>query len=64
MCELNLTGLSWTVFDGVGNEVHDDLLHLARRTVETHLTNAFGKLGIHRRAELGTALHANPELSS
>jgi DNA-binding CsgD family transcriptional regulator len=39
-------------------------LVISVRTVETHLTNAFGKLGIHRRAELGTALHANPELSS
>ncbi len=28
------------------------LLHLAVRTVETHLTNSFRKLGIRRRAEL------------
>lgn len=28
------------------------LLHLARRTVETHLTSAYRKLGIRRRAEL------------
>ncbi|MET8286480.1 AAA family ATPase [Streptomyces sp. NPDC005132] len=29
-----------------------ELLHLARRTVETHLTSAYRKLGIRRRAEL------------
>ncbi|MGW1642481.1 AAA family ATPase [Streptomyces lavendulae] len=33
-----------------------DLLHLARRTVETHLTSAYRKLGIRRRAELPAAL--------
>ncbi|WP_260610187.1 LuxR family transcriptional regulator [Streptomyces sp. WAC06614] len=33
-----------------------DLLHLARRTVETHLTNAYRKLAIRRRAELPAAL--------
>ncbi|MFF9120370.1 AAA family ATPase [Streptomyces massasporeus] len=32
------------------------LLHLARRTVETHLTSTYKKLGIRRRAELGQAL--------
>ncbi|MDX3644222.1 AAA family ATPase [Streptomyces sp. MB09-02B] len=32
------------------------LLHLARRTVETHLTSTYRKLGIRRRAELGAAL--------
>ncbi|GGX22278.1 AAA family ATPase [Streptomyces lomondensis] len=32
------------------------LLHLARRTVETHLTSAYKKLGIRRRGELGQAL--------
>jgi DNA-binding CsgD family transcriptional regulator len=37
-------------------------LVISVRTVETHLTNAFGKLGIHRRSELDAALHANPEL--
>lgn len=31
-------------------------LHLARRTVETHLTHAYRKLGIRRRGELGRAL--------
>ncbi|MDX2606104.1 LuxR family transcriptional regulator [Streptomyces caniscabiei] len=35
------------------------LLHLARRTVETHLTSTYRKLGIRRRSELGAAL-ANP----
>lgn len=35
------------------------LLHLARRTVETHLTNVYRKLGIRRRAELGAALAAD-----
>ncbi|NJQ03286.1 helix-turn-helix transcriptional regulator [Streptomyces zingiberis] len=33
-----------------------ELLHLARRTVETHLTSAYRKLGIRRRSELPTAL--------
>ncbi|EKX62093.1 helix-turn-helix transcriptional regulator [Streptomyces ipomoeae] len=32
------------------------LLHLARRTVETHLTSAYRKLGIRRRSQLPTAL--------
>ncbi|CAL9485883.1 helix-turn-helix domain-containing protein [Streptomyces sp. enrichment culture] len=31
-------------------------LHLARRTVETHLTAAYRKLGITRRTELPSAL--------
>ncbi|QNP66582.1 AAA family ATPase [Streptomyces genisteinicus] len=33
-----------------------DLLHLARRTVETHLTSTYRKLGIRRRTELPAAL--------
>ncbi|WP_329136264.1 helix-turn-helix transcriptional regulator [Streptomyces sp. NBC_00670] len=32
------------------------LLHVARRTVETHLTSTYRKLGIRRRAQLRTAL--------
>ncbi|MFE7765414.1 AAA family ATPase [Streptomyces sp. NPDC057438] len=37
------------------------LLHLARRTVETHLTSTYRKLGIRRRAELGAALATSDE---
>ncbi|MFF4489013.1 LuxR C-terminal-related transcriptional regulator [Streptomyces sp. NPDC001544] len=42
--------------DGRTNTEIATLLHLARRTVETHLTNAYKKLGIRRRAELREAL--------
>ncbi|MEU6540450.1 AAA family ATPase [Streptomyces sp. NPDC047000] len=41
---------------GRTNAEISDLLHLARRTVETHLTNSYRKLGIRRRNELRTAL--------
>ncbi|MFG2621336.1 AAA family ATPase [Streptomyces sp. NPDC048507] len=34
-----------------------DLLHVARRTVETHLTSTYRKLGIRRRSELPDTLH-------
>ncbi len=34
------------------------MLHLAVRTVETHLTNSFRKLGVRRRLELPGALEA------
>ncbi|MCX5213544.1 AAA family ATPase [Kitasatospora sp. NBC_00240] len=38
------------------------LLHLAIRTVETHLTNSFRKLGIRRRAELAAGFEpADPD---
>ncbi|UIX35056.1 helix-turn-helix transcriptional regulator [Streptomyces sp. GQFP] len=37
-----------------------ELLHVARRTVETHLTSAYRKLGIRRRAELMAALNRAP----
>ncbi|MFF3861525.1 AAA family ATPase [Streptomyces sp. NPDC002209] len=33
-----------------------DLLHVARRTVETHLTSTYRKLGIRRRSELPATL--------
>ncbi|MFK0137657.1 LuxR C-terminal-related transcriptional regulator [Streptomyces murinus] len=36
------------------------LLHLALRTVETHLTNSFRKLGVRRRTELAGRLAAEP----
>lgn len=41
---------------GRTNKEIADLLHLARRTVETHLTSAYKKLGIRRRIELTQAL--------
>ncbi|MFE0981184.1 AAA family ATPase [Streptomyces rochei] len=37
-----------------------DLLHLARRTVETHLTSTYRKLRIRRRTELPAALGPRP----
>lgn len=42
--------------DGRTNTEIADSLHLARRTVETHLTSAYKKLGIRRRGELRDAL--------
>ncbi|WP_078917691.1 LuxR C-terminal-related transcriptional regulator [Streptomyces sp. NRRL S-813] len=42
--------------EGRTNSEIADLLHLARRTVETHLTNSYRKLGIRRRTQLGEAL--------
>ncbi|MEU3859428.1 LuxR C-terminal-related transcriptional regulator [Streptomyces sp. NPDC028722] len=42
--------------DGRTNTEIAALLHLARRTVETHLTNVYKKLGIRRRGELSEAL--------
>ncbi|MFI6561247.1 AAA family ATPase [Streptomyces sp. NPDC050534] len=42
--------------DGRTNTEIAGLLHLARRTVETHLTSAYKKLGIRRRGELREAL--------
>ncbi|NEB05152.1 AAA family ATPase [Streptomyces sp. SID13726] len=44
--------------DGRTNTEIADLLHLARRTVETHLTSTYRKLGIRRRGELREALGA------
>ncbi|GGP77534.1 AAA family ATPase [Streptomyces melanogenes] len=42
--------------DGLTNTEIADLLHLARRTVETHLTSTYRKLRIRRRTELTEAL--------
>ncbi|MEU6069954.1 AAA family ATPase [Streptomyces sp. NPDC047082] len=42
--------------DGRTNTEIAGLLHLARRTVETHLTSTYKKLGIRRRGELRRAL--------
>ncbi|MFJ1971519.1 AAA family ATPase [Streptomyces sp. NPDC087903] len=42
--------------DGRTNGEIAGLLHLARRTVETHLTSTYKKLGIRRRNELSQAL--------
>ncbi|MFF1482666.1 AAA family ATPase [Streptomyces sp. NPDC058301] len=42
--------------EGLTNTEIADLLHLARRTVETHLTSTYRKLRIRRRTELGDAL--------
>ncbi|MFI6034146.1 ATP-binding protein [Streptomyces sp. NPDC051315] len=42
--------------DGRTNTEIAELLHLARRTVETHLTSTYRKLGIRRRGELREAL--------
>ncbi|MFD5628529.1 AAA family ATPase [Streptomyces sp. NPDC127072] len=42
--------------DGRTNTEIAELLHLARRTVETHLTSSYRKLGIRRRAELPAAM--------
>ncbi|GAA1177385.1 hypothetical protein GCM10009664_50060 [Kitasatospora gansuensis] len=42
--------------EGNSNPEIAELLHLALRTVETHLTNSFRKLGIRRRAEIAARL--------
>ncbi|MEU3409598.1 AAA family ATPase [Streptomyces sp. NPDC006670] len=41
---------------GLTNTEIADLLHVARRTVETHLTSTYRKLAIRRRSELPAAL--------
>ncbi|MFF9978048.1 AAA family ATPase [Streptomyces erythrochromogenes] len=58
--EASLTGSERRVAalaaDGRTNAEISDLLHLARRTVETHLTSTYRKLGIQRRADLAGAM--------
>jgi DNA-binding NarL/FixJ family response regulator len=41
---------------GYSNREIAEQLYVTRRTVETHLTHAFQKLGISSRAELAAAL--------
>ncbi|WP_329035109.1 LuxR C-terminal-related transcriptional regulator [Streptomyces sp. NBC_00178] len=43
--------------EGRTNAEISELLHLARRTVETHLTSTYRKLGIRRRLDLPAALN-------
>ncbi|MGW0555432.1 LuxR C-terminal-related transcriptional regulator [Streptomyces sp. NPDC002926] len=45
--------------EGRTNAEISELLHLARRTVETHLTSTYRKLGIRRRSELPRALNSD-----
>ncbi|MBT2382951.1 AAA family ATPase [Streptomyces sp. ISL-11] len=45
---------------GHSNKEAAELLHLAVRTVETHLTHCYRKLGIRRRADLPAALGDTP----
>jgi DNA-binding NarL/FixJ family response regulator len=45
---------------GHGNRAIAERLYVTPRTVETHLTHAFQKLGIRSRADLAAALEAQP----
>ncbi|WP_405692271.1 LuxR C-terminal-related transcriptional regulator [Streptomyces sp. NBC_01185] len=47
--------------DGRTNAEISALLHLARRTVETHLTSTYRKLGIRRRGDLPAALNSGAD---
>jgi DNA-binding CsgD family transcriptional regulator len=42
---------------GRNNREIADLLYVSRKTVESNLTHIYRKLGIHSRAQLGTALN-------
>ncbi|MFD6276095.1 LuxR C-terminal-related transcriptional regulator [Streptomyces sp. NPDC060209] len=46
---------------GRTNAEISELLHLARRTVETHLTSTYRKLGIRRRGDLPAALNGDTQ---
>lgn len=46
--------------EGHTNTETAGLLHVARRTVETHLTSTYRKLGIRRRGQLRTVLGHSP----
>ena len=45
------------VVEGRSNREIAQALFLTRKTIETHLTNVYSKLGIRSRSELGAALH-------
>lgn len=45
--------------DGRTNAEISELLHLALRTVETHLTSTYRKLGIRRRVDLRAVLSSS-----
>jgi DNA-binding NarL/FixJ family response regulator len=45
--------------DGLSNPEIAQALFLTKKTVESHLSNAYRKLGIHSRTQLGAALNEN-----
>lgn len=49
---------------GYSNKEAAKLLHLAVRTVETHLTHCYRKLGIRRRGDLAAALGTAPQFGA
>jgi DNA-binding CsgD family transcriptional regulator len=53
--ERKVVGLAAT---GSSNRAIAESLFVTVRTVETHLTSAYRKLGVSRRADLGTILHS------
>ncbi|NJQ14761.1 helix-turn-helix transcriptional regulator [Streptomyces bohaiensis] len=53
--ELRVAGLA---ISGAGNRDIARQLFVTVRTVESHLTNVYRKLGVHRRDQLGAALRA------
>jgi DNA-binding CsgD family transcriptional regulator len=48
--------VSLLIADGLSNDEAAERLHVTRRTVEFHLTNAYRKLGVRGRAALAAAV--------